>query len=116
MIEKKVKAFWEMAKTDKDLQTKLQKLNGMDLDSALAEGAKIASGAGFDVTAEQLRENLGEIQTGFQTLAANKERELSDEELENVAGGYVCLGLECSADKFEGTYLCSTICCIDVVS
>ena len=116
MVEEKVKAFWEKAKTDKDLQSKLQKLNGMDLDSALAEGAKIASEAGFAVTAEQIRENLSEVQTGFRTLAANEDRELSDEEIKNVAGGYVCMGLECSADEFGGTYLCDTICCIDVVT
>lgn len=115
MVEEKVKAFWEKVKTDKDLQSKMQKLNGMDLDSALAEGAKIASEAGFETTVEQLRENLGEIQTGFRTLAASEERELSDEELENVAGGYVCMGLEC-LEEFGGTYLCDTICCIDLVT
>ena len=115
MVEERIKAFWEKAKTDKDLQSKLQKLNGMDLDSALAEGATIATEAGFKVTADELRDNLDAVQTGFRTLAANEDRELSDEEIKNVAGGYVCMGLEC-LDEFEGTYLCGTICCIDVVT
>ena len=113
MVEARIKAFWEKAKTDKDLQSRLQKLNGMGLDSALAEGAAIATEAGFKVTADELRDNLNAVQTGFRTLAAGEDRELSDEEIKNVAGGFMCMGLEC-IDEFEGTYLCETICCMVV--
>ena len=80
MSEEQLKAFLEKVKTDTGLREKLKA--AADADAALA----IAKEAGFMISAEDLK---------------NAQSELSDEELEGVAGGtYVtrpkgwCLGGE----------------------
>ena len=70
MSEYQLKAFLEAVKADTDLQEKL-KLAGTDADAVLA----VAKDAGFIITAEVLEMH---------------QYELSDEDLENVAGGREC--------------------------
>jgi predicted ribosomally synthesized peptide with nif11-like leader len=70
MSEEQLKAFLEKVKVDTSLQEKLKA--AADADVALA----IAKGAGFSISAEDLKKAQSEI---------------SDEELEGAAGGFVCL-------------------------
>ena len=113
MSKENVGAFFSQLKEDVELQKKLQKLNGSRIDDALAQGVKIASEAGFPCTAAELKDGLADLDAGFRVVVKGADDELSDEELKQVAGGYLCMGLECE-DGFEGTYLCETICCIEV--
>ena len=71
MSEEQLRAFLEAVKADAGLQEKLK--GAADLDAAVA----IAKEAGFDVSKADWRKYQAK-----QTL------ELSDEELEGVAGGY----------------------------
>ena len=68
MSEEQLKSFLEMVKTDTSLQEKLKGVT--DADSALA----IAKEAGFAITAEDIQ-------------SMQSSTDLSDEELEGVAGG-----------------------------
>ena len=66
--EKQLKAFQEAVKTDAELQEKLKAAK--EVDAVVA----IARTAGFVICAEELKKSSGS-------------EELSDEELEGVAGG-----------------------------
>ncbi len=66
MSEEQLKAFWEAIQADTALQQKLQGVNDPD---AIAE---IAKEAGFSISSDELKE---------------AQAELSDEQLQNVAGG-----------------------------
>ena len=66
MSEEQLKAFLEKVKTDTNLQEKLKAAG--DADAVVA----IAKEAGFSISADDLK---------------NAQSELSDEELEGVAGG-----------------------------
>ena len=74
MSEEQLKAFLEKVKADTSLQEKLKA--AADSDAVLA----IAKDAGFSISADDLKNAPQE--------------ELSDEELESVAGGYPGKGLE----------------------
>ena len=74
MSEEQLKAFLEKVKADTSLQ---EKLNGAADADAVVE---IAKDAGFSITAEDIQ--------SMQSATV----ELSDEELEGVAGGMMCLG------------------------
>ena len=65
MSEEQLKAFLEKVKTDSSLQEKLKAASDADAVAAIKE-------AGFNVSAEDLK---------------NAQSEISEEELENVAGG-----------------------------
>ncbi len=80
MSEEQLKSFLEKVKTDTGLQEKLK--GAADDDAALA----IAKEAGFAISAEDI-----------QSMQSSKD--LSDEELEGVAGG-VCYG-----GSTEGAYV-----------
>ena len=67
MSEKQLKAFWEAVQGDAGLQEQLKA--AQDADAVVA----IAKGAGFVISAEALQQAQGE---------------LSDEQLEGVAGGF----------------------------
>ena len=69
MSEEQLKAFMEAVKADAELQEKLNA--AADADAVVA----IAKAAGFVISAEELREVQAEI---------------SEEELEGVAGGIAC--------------------------
>jgi predicted ribosomally synthesized peptide with nif11-like leader len=71
MSEEQLKSFLEMVKTDTSLQEKLKGV--ADVDAALV----IAKEAGFAITAEDIQ--------SMQSATT----ELSDDELEGVAGGIV---------------------------
>ena len=74
MPEEQLKAFLEAVKSDVGLQEKLK--GAADLDAAL----ELVKEAGFDVSkADLLR------------YQANQTLELSDEELEGVAGGFTIM-------------------------
>jgi predicted ribosomally synthesized peptide with nif11-like leader len=72
MSEEQLKAFLEAVKADAGLQEKLKAAG--DADAVVA----IAKEAGFVISVEAVN-------------ALNQEKELSDEELEDVAGGGVCV-------------------------
>ena len=67
MSEEQLKAFWEAVQADTSLQEKLRAAT--DADSI----ASIAKEAGFEITADEVKEAQGE---------------LSEEELKAVAGGF----------------------------
>ena len=69
MSEEQLKAFLEKVKADTGLQEKLK--DAADIDAVVA----IAKTAGFVVSAEEIK------------TAQSAPQELSDEELEGVAGG-----------------------------
>jgi predicted ribosomally synthesized peptide with nif11-like leader len=70
MSEEQLRAFLEAVKADAGLQLKLK--GAADIDAAVA----LAKEAGFVISVEELE-------------AAAKAVELSEEELESVAGGYL---------------------------
>ena len=78
MSEEQLKAFLEKVKGDTSLQEKLKAAS--DADAVLA----IAKDAGFSISADDLK---------------NAQSEVSEEELESVAGGGECLPFP--------SYLCS---------
>jgi predicted ribosomally synthesized peptide with nif11-like leader len=69
MSEENLKAFLVAVKSDVSLQDKLKLVS--DPDAVVS----IAKEAGFSITTDELKQQSGE-------------RELSDDELEEVAGGY----------------------------
>ena len=69
MSEEQLKAFWEAVQADTSLQEKLRATT--DADSI----ASIAKEAGFEITADEVKEAQGE---------------LSEEQLKGVAGGKFC--------------------------
>jgi predicted ribosomally synthesized peptide with nif11-like leader len=73
MSEEQLKAFWEAIQADAGLQQKLQGATEPDAVAAIAKEA------GFSISAEEIKK----AQSG--QLFANVE--LTDEQLENVAGG-----------------------------
>ena len=90
MSEEQLKSFLEKVKTDTALQEKLKA--AADADAALA----IAKEAGFAITAEDIQ-------------SMQSATDLSDKELEGVAGGYVCKdtgvpGEVWNTDKSTGCY------------
>ncbi len=68
MSEEQLKAFWEAIQADTSLQEKLRATT--DADSI----ASIAKEAGFEITADEVME---------------AQSELSDEQLDGVAGGFI---------------------------
>ena len=93
MSEEQLKAFLEVVKADADLQEKLK--GAADLDAAWA----IAREAGFVVSKEEWLM----YQARRQTL------ELSDEDLEGVAGGRKdSYNMECDPTGYKFTGPCST--------
>ena len=75
MSEEQLKAFLEKVKADTSLQEKLK--SAVDADAVTA----IAKEAGFSISADDLKQN---------------QPKLSEEELENVAGGGAnCVGITC---------------------
>ena len=73
MSEEQLKAFLEKVKSDTSLQ---EKLKAADDAEAVAE---IAKEAGFSISADDLK---------------NAQSDLSDEELDSVAGGFGCFGTD----------------------
>jgi len=73
MSEEQLKAFLEAVKADAGLQEKLKAAK--DADAVVA----IAKAAGFVISAEELKKSQAEIS------------EISEEELEGVAGGHATL-------------------------
>ena len=69
MSEEQLKAFWEAVQADTSLQEKLRATS--DADSI----ASIAKEAGFEITADEVKDAQGE---------------LSEEQLKGVAGGKFC--------------------------
>ena len=76
MSEEQLKSFLEKVKADTTLQEKLKA--AADADAALA----IAKEAGFAITAEDI-----------QSMQSATATDLSDEELEGVAGGLITIHL-----------------------
>ena len=72
MSEEQLKAFLEKVKGDTSLQEKLKAAADADADAVVA----IANEAGFSISADDLR---------------NAQDNISEEELEGVAGGRVCV-------------------------
>ena len=76
MSAEQLAAFWAAVKADASLQETLK--GAADLDAAVA----VAKEAGFDVSKADLLE-----------YQAQREGQLSDEDLEKVAGGFVPFGV-----------------------
>jgi len=83
MSEDQLKSFLEAVKADSGLQQQLKDVK--DSDSALA----IAKEAGFTITTDDLKNQVRQT------------TELSDEELEGVAGGTMC---SASTNGCEGAF------------
>ena len=81
MSEEQLKAFLEKVKGDSSLQEKLKAAADSDAMAA------IATEAGFSISAGDLK---------------NAQSEISEEELERVAGGVVCGGLVPSIELSQG--------------
>ncbi len=77
MSEEQLKAFLEKVKANTSLQEKLKA--AADSDAVLA----IAKKAGFSICADDINKNLSEIMSKIQS-------EISEEELDGVAGGTGC--------------------------
>ena len=80
MSEEQLKAFLEKAKADTSLQEKLKVAADADVDAALA----IAKEAGFSISADDLTKAQSEI---------------SEDQLEGVAGGFINYPLGISAEN-----------------
>ena len=76
MSQEQLKAFWEASKADAGLQEKL--CTAIDADAVVA----IAKAAGFEISAEEV------VEAQVRALEEEAHAELSDEQLERVAGGY----------------------------
>ncbi|WP_342596843.1 Nif11-like leader peptide family natural product precursor [Cyanobacterium aponinum UTEX 3222] len=86
MSKEAVEKFFARIPEDNELQQKLVSILQEDIDHR-QETAKLAQEYGFDVTAEELSEEVKQRQEEF---AQNQEsEELSEEELESVAGGSI---------------------------
>lgn len=81
MSAEAIKAFIEKVREDEDLQTKLQSIDD-DGEDALGQIIEIASEAGFSFEAEDYQTVVHEM-----AKVRHAAGELSDEELEAVAGG-----------------------------
>ena len=81
MSIEQVNNFMEKIIHDKELQKKIISLPTDDMDGAIEQGVQIAKEAGFNFTKEHFLEY---------TNAQNNESELSDNDLEQVAGGAHC--------------------------
>ena len=82
MSEEQLTAFYEKAKGDTSLQAKLQAAaadNTVDLKAV----AEIAQEAGFNITSEGIKELIEKAKAA----SPDSTQELSDEELQGVAGG-----------------------------
>ena len=76
MSEEQLKAFWEAVQADTSLQEKLRATTDPDSIASIAkEVASIAKEAGFEITADEVKDAQGE---------------LSEEQLKGVAGGKFC--------------------------
>ena len=74
MSAEQFKAFWEAVQADTSLQEKLRAKTDPDSIASIAkEVASIAKEAGFEITADEVKE---------------AQSELSDEQLDGVAGGF----------------------------
>ena len=89
MSAEQLTAFWAAVKADASLQEKLKAAG--DADAVIA----IAKAAGFAISADELKKAQSEIYKKAQS-------EISEEELEGVAGGGAILG--CS--KLGGLRIC----------
>ena len=92
MSEEQLKAFIEAVKADAGLQEQLKAAG--DADAVLA----IAKAAGFVITAEELN---------------RAQEEVSEEELEGVAGGAISynMGIHCIQFKLSMTNIMCVHCC-----
>jgi predicted ribosomally synthesized peptide with nif11-like leader len=77
-----VQDFLQAVSTDEALQNQLA--SAMDASNDRAAVAELANRNGYDFTPDELWQ---EIQARQSTIEANNETQLSDEELEAVAGG-----------------------------
>ena len=85
MSEEQLKAFWEAAQADSSLQEKLRAAT--DAESI----ASIAKEAGFEITADEVKE---------------AQSKLSDEQLDGVAGGARCFKCEACSNWEPVLCLC----------
>ena len=85
MSEEQLRSFLEKVKTDASLQEKLK--GAADADAALA----IAKEAGFAITAEDIQSMQSRV-------------ELSEDEVEGVAGGWWCASNPGCASHNPGVY------------
>ena len=93
MSEEQLKAFLEKLKADTSLQEKLKGAKNFD------EVISIAKESGYEFTADALDQSL--------QLTIDKANELSDQELENVVGGQICV------NKTRGIFKSILISCGD---
>lgn len=107
MAFENVKAFYEALEKDTELQAKVNAAdaayNGDAADEAAAAAAiivPVAKEAGFDFTAEELFE--------FEKSAA-ADGEFSEDELEAVAGGAICMFIGFGQNTEHGTAICKYV-------
>ncbi|WP_330204440.1 Nif11-like leader peptide family natural product precursor [Cyanobacterium sp. Dongsha4] len=86
MSKEAVEQFFARISEDNDLQQKLVSILQADIDHR-QETAKLAQEYGFDITAEELSEEVKKRQEEF--AQQQESEELSEEELESVAGGSI---------------------------
>ena len=107
MALENVKAFYEALETDTELQAKVnaadQAYDGDAADEAAAAAAillSVAKEAGFDFTSEELLE--------FEKTAA-ADGEFSEDELEAVSGGAICMFIGFGQNTKNGTAYCKYV-------
>lgn len=83
MAVSNIEAFWLKAKNDPKLQMELRSLQGGDLAESARKVATMAARYGFMFTAEEYEKAIQK--NALEEHAAGDE--LSDDDLENVAGG-----------------------------
>jgi predicted ribosomally synthesized peptide with nif11-like leader len=76
-----VKEFFEKADTDEALQAQIQEMIEGKEEYGCCAFAALAAEHGFEFTAEEMHDGIEQLRS------SEDERELTDEDLENVAGG-----------------------------
>ncbi|AFZ53165.1 Nif11-like leader peptide family natural product precursor [Cyanobacterium aponinum] len=101
MSKEAVEEFFAKIPEDDNLQQKLVSILQADIDHR-QETAKLAQEYGFDITAEELSEEVKKRQEEF--AQRQESGELSEEELESVAGGLSFPGTFSFPSPIPGTF------------
>lgn len=101
MSKEAVKQFFAKISDDDNLQQELVSILQADINHR-EETAKLAREYGFDITAEELSEEVKQRQEEF--AQRQESGELSEEELESVAGGLSLPGTFSFPSPIPGTF------------
>lgn len=105
MANESVKKFIDMIKQDNALRASIQRemLSAGSAEAALARAATLAADKGLVFSGDELKSSLPEINMP----AAQADQELSDAQLESVAGGYINWAKACTGSSTLYCYICA---------